>query len=121
MPAKLRTEKVADAITPLAARVARDPELREHAKAVLDSAKAVLDRVQSDGARSAATDRRVQDEVVKAAKELREGATKLSARPHSSRKRKVAKAAAASALAVGAVMVAKKSMSHDEDEFEYTP
>ena len=80
-----------------------------------------LDRVQSDGARSAATDRRVQDEVVKAAKELKEGATKLSARPHSSRKRKVAKAAAASALAVGAVIVAKKSMSHDEDEFEYTP
>jgi hypothetical protein len=122
VPAKLRTDKVADAITPLATRVARDPELREHAKAVLDSAKAVLDRVQSDGARSAATDRRVQDEVVKAAKELRQGASKLAAaRPAPSRKRRVAKAAAAGAVAVGAVMVAKKSMSRDEDEFEYTP
>jgi hypothetical protein len=121
VPAKLRTDKVADAITPLATRVARDPELREHAKAVLDSAKAVLDRVQSDGARSAATDRKVQDEVVKAAKELREGASKLTTRQSTSKKRRVAKAAAAGAVAVGAVMVAKRSMSKDEDEFEYTP
>ena len=78
MPAKLRTDNIADAITPLATRMARDPEIRE-------------------------------------------GTTKLTARPHTSKKKKVAKAAAASAVAVGAVMVAKRSMSKDEDEFEYTP
>ena len=50
-----------------------------------------------------------------------QGTTKLTARPHTSKKKKVAKAAAASAVAVGAVMVAKRSMSKDEDEFEYTP
>lgn len=121
MPAKLRTDKVADAITPIATRVARDPELREHAKAVLDSARAVLDKVQADGARSAASDKKVQDEVVRAAKELKQGASKLSAKPSSSKKRRVAKVAAAGAVAVGAAVVAKKAMSKDEDEFEYTP
>ena len=121
MPAKLRTDKVADAITPIATRVARDPELREHAKAVLDSARAVLDKVQADGARSAASDKKVQDEVVRAAKELKQGASKLSAKPGGSKKRRVAKVAAAGAVAVGAAVVAKKAMSKDEDEFEYTP
>lgn len=121
MPAKLRTDKVADAITPIATKVARDPELREHAKAVLDSARAVLDKVQSDGARSAASDKKVQDEVVRAAKELKQGASKLAAKPPSSKKRRVAKVAAAGAVAVGAAVVAKKAMSKDEDEFEYTP
>jgi hypothetical protein len=121
VPAKLRTDKVADAITPIATRVARDPELREHAKAVLDSAKAVLDKVQADGARSAATDKKVQDEVVRAAKQLKQGADKLTARPHPSKKRRAAKVAAAGAVAVGAAVVAKKALSKDEDEFEYTP
>jgi hypothetical protein len=121
VPAKLRTDKVADAITPIATRVARDPERREHAKAVLDSARAVLDKVQADGARSAASDKKVQDEVVRAAKELKQGASKLSAKPSSSKKRRVAKVAAAGAVAVGAAVVAKKAMSKDEDEFEYTP
>jgi hypothetical protein len=121
VPGKLRTDQIADAITPIATRVARDPELREHAKAVLDSAKAVLDKVQADGARSAASDKKVQDEVVKAAKELRRGATKLSAQKRPAKKRRVAKVAAAGAVAVGAAVVAKRAMSKDEDEFEYTP
>jgi len=121
VPAKLRSDKVADAITPLATRLASDPELREHAKKVLDSAKTVIDEVASDGPRSAATDRKVQDEVVRAAKELNQGASRLTAHQPSSKKRRVAKAAAATAVAVGAVIVAKKSMSKDEDEFEYTP
>jgi hypothetical protein len=120
---KLRTDKVAEAITPLATQVANDPELREHAKAVLDSAKTVLEKVQSDGARSAATDKKVQDEVVKAAKEIRKGASRLNTQASggSSKKRKVAKAAVVGAVAVGAAVVAKKAMSKDEDEFEYTP
>jgi len=121
MPTKLRTDKVADAITPIATRVAKDPELREHAKAVLDSAKAVLDKVQHEGARSAASRKDVQDEVVRAAKEIRQGAARLAAKPHTSKKRRAAKAAAAGAVAVGAVVVAKRAMSKDEDEFEYTP
>ena len=121
MPAKLRTDKVADAITPIASRVAKDPELREHARAVLDSAKAVLDKVQHEGARSAAGNKDVQDEVVKAAKEIKQGAVRLTAKPGTSKKRRAAKAAAAGAVAVGAVVVAKKAMSKDEDEFEYTP
>jgi len=33
----------------------------------------------------------------------------------------VAKAAAVGAVAVGTVVVAKKALSKDEDEFEYTP
>jgi hypothetical protein len=121
VPAKLRTDKVADAITPLATKMARDPEIREHAMAALDSAKAVLEKVQREGARSAASNKKVQDEVMRAAKEIREGATKLTARPHTSKKKRAAKAAAAAGVAVGAVMVAKRSMSKDEDEFEYTP
>ena len=121
MPAKLRTDKVADAITPIATQVAKDPELREHAKAVLDSAKAVLVNVQKEGARSAAANKDVQDEVVRAANQLKQGAMRLTAKPTTSKKRKVAKAAAVGAVAVGTVVVAKRAMSKDEDEFEYTP
>ena len=121
MPAKLRTDQIADAITPIATRVAKDPELREHAKAVLDSAKAVIEKVQADGARSAATDKKVQDQVAKAARELREGATKLQAQRKPSKKRRAAKVAAVGAVAVGAAVVAKRALSKDEDEFEYTP
>ena len=121
MPAKLKTDKVADAITPIATRVAKDPELRESAKSVLESAKTVLEKVQSDGPRSAASNKKVQDEVLRAAKELQKGVAKATAQPKSSKKKKAAKAAAAGAVAVGAVVVAKKALSKDEDEFEYTP
>jgi len=121
VPTKLRTDKVAEAITPLATQIANDPELREHAKAVLESAKNVLEKVHPDGARSAATDKKVHDQVAKAARELREGATKLQAQRKPSKKRRAAKVAAASAVAVGAAVVAKRALSKDEDEFEYTP
>ena len=40
---------------------------------MLDSAKTVLGKVQKDGARSAAANKKVQDEVVRAAKELKKG------------------------------------------------
>ena len=73
MPAKMKTDKIAETVTPIATRVANDPELREAAKSVLDSAKTVLGKVQKDGARSAAVDKKVQNEVIRAAKELQEG------------------------------------------------
>lgn len=122
MPAKMKTDKIAETVTPIATRVANDPELREAAKSVLDSAKTVLGKVQKDGARSAAVDKKVQDEVIRAAKELQKGVAKMTAAPpKASKKKKAAKAAAAGAVAVGAVVVAKKALSKDEDEFEYTP
>ncbi len=121
MPAKMKTDKIAETVTPIATRVANDPELRETAMSVLDSAKTVLGKVQKDGARSAAVDKKVQDEVVRAAKEIKKGMAKATAQPKSSKKKKAAKAAAAGAVAVGAVVVAKKALSKDEDEFEYTP
>jgi len=121
VPAKLKTDKVADAITPIATKVAKDPELRETAKSVLDSAKTVLDRVQADGPRSAAGNKNVQDEVMRAAKEVQKCYAKITAPPKTSKKKKVAKAAAVGAVAVGTVVVAKKALSKDEDEFEYTP
>jgi hypothetical protein len=58
---------------------------------------------------------------MKAAKEIKQGAVRLTAKAPASKKRRAAKAAAAGAVAVGAVVVAKKAMSKDEDEFEYTP
>jgi hypothetical protein len=121
VPAKLRTDQIADAITPIATRIAQDPELREHAKNVLDSAKTVIEKVQADGARSAATDKKVHDQVAKAARELRESAARVQAQRKPSKKRRAAKVAAASAVAVGAAVVAKRALSKDEDEFEYTP
>jgi hypothetical protein len=58
---------------------------------------------------------------VRAAKELRQGANKLSSQTRPPKKRRMAKVAAAGAVAVGAAVVAKRAMSKDEDEFEYTP
>ena len=121
MPAKMRTDKIAETVTPIATRVANDPELREAAKSVLDSAKTVHGKVQKDGARSAAVDKKVQDEVIRAAKEIQKGVAKATAQPKSSKKKKAAKAAAAGAVAGGSVVVANKALSKVEDEFEYTP
>ena len=88
---------------------------------MLDSAKAVIEKVQAEGARSAATDKKVHDQVAKAASELRQGANKLQAQRKPTKKRRAAKVAAAGAVAVGAAVVAKRALSKDEDEFEYTP
>ncbi len=54
MPTKIRTDKVAESITPLVTRVTQDDELRAHAMTALDSAKAIYTKVQADGPRKAA-------------------------------------------------------------------
>jgi hypothetical protein len=119
--AKLRTDKVAEAITPIVTKVANDPEVREHAKRALDSAKTVYVKVQSDGARKAAADKKVQDEVVRAAAELRTGAAKLSDTGKKHRGRTFMKLLIGAALAAAAFIGVKKAIASDEDEFEYTP
>ena len=75
MATKIKTDKVADAITPLVTRVANDEELRAHAKTALDSARTIYSRVQSDGPRKAAGRKDIQGEVAKAAAELKLAAT----------------------------------------------
>ena len=121
MPAKMKTDKIAETVTPIATRVANDPELREAAKSVLDSAKTVLGKVQKDGARSAAVDKKVQDEVIRAAKEIRRAWPRPRPSPRRPRRRRPPRPQPPGAVAVGAVVVAKKALSKDEDEFEYTP
>jgi hypothetical protein len=118
MPTKIRTDKVADSLSPLVTRVAQDEELRAHAKTALDSAKAVYSKVQSDGARKAATNKAVTDEVVKAASELRMTAERLTGK--SQRKsRKMRKLLLGAIIAAAAAVGLKKVLHRDEDEFEY--
>ena len=78
MPTKMRTDKVAESLSPLVTRVTQDDELRAHAKTALDSARAIYTKIQADGPRKAATNKAVTDEVVKAASELRMTAERLS-------------------------------------------
>ena len=120
MPTRLRTEKVTDTITPLVTKVANDPELRDHAKTVLDSARNVYARVQAEGPKKAAANRDVTDEVVKAAIELKQAASKLM-QPPKRRGRRLVRLAIGAAIAAAAVVGIKKTLSSDEDEFEYTP
>jgi len=117
---KLNTDKVADAITPLVTKVANDPELREHAKAVLDSARTVYMRVQADP-RGAVSDKRVHDEVVRASGSIRESARRLSEPPKKRRGRTMFKLVLGAALAAGAVISIRRALGSDEDEFEYQP
>ena len=121
MAAKMKPDKVAEAITPIAQRVASDPELREHAKNLAESARKIYERVQAEGTRAAAGRKDVQEEVVRAVSEIKVGTTRLVAKPKVSKKRKAAKVAVAGAAVVGTAVVAKKALSRDEDEFEYTP
>lgn len=118
MPTKIRTDKVAEQLTPIVNRVKDDDELRAHAKTALDSAKTIYSKVQSDGARKAAMNKQVTDEVVKAATELRLTAERLTGKTkrksHKLRKLMIG-AVVAGAAAVGL----KKILSRDEDEFEY--
>jgi hypothetical protein len=119
---KLNTDKVADAITPLVTKVANDPELREHAKTVLDSARSVYLKVQADGARDAVTDKRVREEVIKASGSIKEGARRLSEPPKRKRRgRAMMKLVLGAALAAGAVISIRRALGGDEDEFEYQP
>ena len=120
MPSKMRTDKVTETIGPIVTKVANDPEVREHALKALDSAKSVYARVQSDGARSAATRKDVQDEVVRAANELKAGAQRLTEPPRK-KSRTFLKFIVGLGIAALAVVGIKKAMSSDEDEFEYTP
>jgi len=117
----MRTDKMAEAITPLVTKVANDPELREHAKRALESAKNVYEKVQADGARKAAADKRVQDDVVRAAAELRTGAARLSEQQSKHRGKTFVKLLVAIAVGVAAFIGIKNAISSDEDEFEYTP
>ena len=120
MPSKLKTDKVAEAVTPIVTRVANDPELREHALRALDSARTVYGRVQRDGARNAAMRRDVQEEVLAAVAELRTGAGKLMDPPRQ-KSHTFLKLVVAGVIAAAAVIGIKQVLSSDEDEFEYTP
>jgi hypothetical protein len=117
----MKKDKMAETITPIAQRVASDPELREHARNIAESARKIYERVQSDGPRNAAARKDVQHEVVRAANELKVSASRLVAKPKVSRRRRAIKAAITGAAVVGTAVVAKKALSKDEEEFEYTP
>jgi hypothetical protein len=118
MPTKIRTDKVAEQITPIVNRVTQDDELRAHAKTALDSAKTIYSKVQSDGARKAATNKDVTDEVVKAATELRLTAERLTGKTKR-KSHKLRKLILATMVAGAAAVGLKRILSRDEDEFEY--
>jgi len=118
MPTKIRTDKVAEQLTPIVNRVKDDDELRAHAKTALDSAKTIYSKVQSDGARKAATNKQVTDEVVKAATELRLTAERLTGKTKR-KSHKLRKLMIGAVVAGAAAIGLKKILSRDEDEFEY--
>jgi len=120
MPTKMKTDKMAETLTPLVTRVANDEELRAHAKTALDSAKTIYAKIQEDGPRKAATSRAVTDEVMKAAGELKAGAARLSDKP-AKKSRKLGRLLIGGAIAVAAAIGIKKVLSSDEDEFDYEP
>ena len=119
MQTKLRTDRMAETVTPLVTRIANDEELRAHAKTALDSARTIYQRIQADGARTAAGRKDVQDEVVKAAAELRQTARRL-AEPRRKR-HTLRKLIVGSAVVITVVAGAKKLLGRDEDEFDYEP
>jgi hypothetical protein len=99
-------------------RIANDDQLREHAMNAYDSAMAAYSRIQDKGSK-AATDKKVTDDIHKAATELQDAAKRLSHNPRRGRglMRLVVLGAVIGAAAYGA----RRAMSTDEDEFEYTP
>jgi hypothetical protein len=118
MHTKIRTDKVADSISPLVTRVTQDDELRAHAKTALDSAKAIYTKIQADGPRKAATNKSVTDEVVKAASEIRATAEHLTGK--TKRKSHKLRKLVLGVLVAGAAAVGLKKVLHrDEDEFDY--
>ena len=120
MPTKIRTDKMAETLSPYVTRVANDEELRAHAKTALDSAKTIYARIQADGPRKAATSRAVSDEFMRAAGELKVAAARLSEKP-TKKSRKFGRILIGGAIAVAAAIGIKKVLSSDEDEFDYEP
>jgi hypothetical protein len=120
---KLRKDKVAETVSPLVSRIANDDELRAHAKTALDSARSIYQKIQSDGPRDAARNKDVQDEVMKAATEIRHTARRLAEnKPAATKKRHgFRKLVLGSAIVIGAIAVSKKLLHRDEDEFDYEP
>ena len=118
MPTKIRTDRVAEQLTPIVNRVKDDDELRAHAKTALDSAKTIYSKVQSDGARKAATNKAVTDEVLKAASEIRATAERLTTKPRR-KSRKLRKLVFGAVIAGAAAVGLKKVLHRDDDEFEY--
>jgi len=116
----MKTDKMAETLTPIVTRVANDEELRAHAKTALDSAKTIYAKIQADGARKAATSRDVSDEFMKAAGELKVAASRLSEKPKK-KSRKFGRLLVGTLIAVGAAIGIKKVLSSDEDEFDYEP
>jgi hypothetical protein len=115
MPTKMKTDKMAETLTPIVTRVANDEELRAHAKTALDSAKTIYARIQADGPRKA-----VSDEFMRAAGELKVAAARLSEKP-TKKSRKFGRILIGGAIAVAAAIGIKKVLSSDEDEFDYEP
>jgi hypothetical protein len=116
----MRTDKMAETLTPIVTRVANDEELRAHAMTALDSAKVIYAKMQADGPRKAATSRAVTDEVMKAAAELRIAAARLSDKP-AKKSRKFGRLLIGGAIAVAAAIGIKKVLASNEDEFDYEP
>jgi hypothetical protein len=118
MTTKIRTDRMAETITPMLSRVQQDEELRAHALTALESAKAVYAKVQSDGARKAATNKSVTDDVMKAATELRMTAERLTGKTKR-KSHKLRKLLLGAAIAGAAAIGLRKVLHSDEDEFEY--
>ena len=116
MRPQVSTDKVVDHVT----RMAQDQELRDHARNALDSIMAVYAKVQEDGPRKAAADKRLTEELANAATELRETARRVSA-PQPERDFGLIKLLLLAALVAAAALGIKRALSSDEDEFEYRP
>jgi hypothetical protein len=100
-------------------RVANDQELRDHARAAIDSIMAVYAKVQADGPKKAVADKDVASDVLAAASELRETARHM-AEPQRQRG-SFLKVLLLLAIAAVAVLGARRLLESDEDEFEYRP
>jgi hypothetical protein len=111
----IRADKMAETIM----RVANDDQLREHARNAYESALAAYGRIQDKGTK-AATDKRVTDDIARAATELQDAARRLSASKHR-RGRGFVRMVLVGAVIGGAAYAAKRAMESDEDEFEYRP
>ena len=118
MQTRIRTDKLAESLAPFIERLANDKELQEQARSALVSAKAVYDKVQSDGARKAAADRKTPDKAVRAASEFRDAAVRLSEakkKRRSSFGRMLVGLGIVAAAAYGLLRV----LGSDEDVFDY--